>query len=482
MKKRNIFQNQSQEILTLFEKAIDRSRVMCVPIDYAKKEHVAMFCDGNGKIIRKPFVVKNTPEGKIFLIEQLEKSCSHRGISIQHAFLGGEDCGSYADNFIQALRSENWLVAGVNACDAKKQRENMQASTDRLDLLGICKMLLNCRGNCSPAQSGVYWNLRMLVRQRRKLVHLTTGVKHRIHSIADRIFPGFLNERKSGILPFSKCSLALMADRFSTQQICRRQRSTLTKLLARHTIQHPDLCSKKLQEYASQVLNPPGDWLASLQISLKQQVKLLVCLQESIQHLEKEIAENLAKTPGALLTSIRGIGIVLAAGVSAEIGDPAIQGSVNNLVSYAGIIPRVKQTGGTQGKPQVKKVGKRCNRILKDYVVQSAVHIGLQGPDDLKADYKRRDAQGQHADFGIARRYLRLAMSLMRNGQTYLPRYLRSKQVPMKERAEYYSKNWPKLHGKWRKAKTAEIAFDKALPLGQWRNMIEGIYGIELSL
>ena len=55
MKKRNIFQNQSQEILTLFEAAQDRSKVMCIPIDYAKKkDHVAIFCNGNGRIIRKP--------------------------------------------------------------------------------------------------------------------------------------------------------------------------------------------------------------------------------------------------------------------------------------------------------------------------------------------------------------------------------------------------------------------------------------------
>jgi len=40
MKKKSIFQNQSQEILTLFEMAKDRSKVMCVPMDYAKKDHM----------------------------------------------------------------------------------------------------------------------------------------------------------------------------------------------------------------------------------------------------------------------------------------------------------------------------------------------------------------------------------------------------------------------------------------------------------
>lgn len=482
MKKKNIFQNQSQEILALFEMAENRAKVMCIPIDYAKKDHVAMFCNGNGKIIRKPFSIKNSLNGKNYLEDQITKSCRHHGINIQHVFLGGEDCGSYADNFITALRSDNWLVAGVNARDAKTYRENMQASTDRLDLLGICKMLLNCRGNCSPAQSGIYWNLRMLVRQRRKLVNMTTGVKNRIHTIVDLIFPGFLYEGKSGVAPFSKGSLLLMEDRFSPQQIHRRRRSTLTKLLSRQGIQHPDRQAERLQKYAVQVLRPPEKSIVTLQVSLKQQVKLFSCMQESIQQLEKEIVEILAQTQGAFLTSIRGIGIILAAGVSAEIGDPNKQKSINDLVSYSGIIPKVKQTGGPQGKTQIKKVGKRCNRILKDYVVQSALHIGKHGPDELMLDYKRRDAQNQHAGFGMARRYLRMALSLMRNHQTYLPQKYRNGKIKMEKRAEYYLTAWPKLHEKWRKANALDIAFAKDMPLGQWRNMIQGIYGIELKL
>jgi len=152
------------------------------------------------------------------------------------------------------------------------------------------------------------------------------------------------------------------------------------------------------------------------------------------------------------------------------------------LVSYSGIIPRVKQTGGIQGKPQTKKVGKRCNRILKDYVVQSASHIGLHGPEDLMLDYKRRDTQGQHADFGMARRYLRMAMGLMRTSQTYLPKDLRGKKSSMKGRGQYYLMTWPKLREKWRNMNALDIAFDKDMPLGQWRDMIQELYEIELKL
>jgi diguanylate cyclase (GGDEF)-like protein len=55
--------------------------------------------------------------------------------------------------------------------------------------------------------------------------------------------------------------------------------------------------------------------------------------------------------------------------VTAEIGDPNKQKPLNNLASYAGIVPRVKQTGGLDGRTYTGPVAKRCNRILKDCVV-----------------------------------------------------------------------------------------------------------------
>lgn len=63
MKKKNIYVNQCQELLHLFEEAGYNPKIMCVPIDYTRKHHVLMFCNGHGHILRKPFSVKNSPEG-----------------------------------------------------------------------------------------------------------------------------------------------------------------------------------------------------------------------------------------------------------------------------------------------------------------------------------------------------------------------------------------------------------------------------------
>jgi hypothetical protein len=67
------------------------------------------------------------------------------------------------------------------------------------------------------------------------------------------------------------------------------------------------------------------------------------------------------------------------------------------------------------------------------------------------ADYKRRDAFGQHADFGIGRRYLRMAKSLMRTSQVYLPANLRKQDSTLQQRAGYYLTSWPYLREKWKK-------------------------------
>jgi len=482
MKKKTIYSNQSQELLRLFEGAGNNSKMMCVPIDYAKKDHIVMLCNGYGDILRKPFSVKNSPEGVKYLTEQVRRSCRHRGINSKHVFFGGEDVGSYAENFVNTLRSKGWLVAGVNAHDAKKQRANIQASTDRLDLMGIASMLLNRRANCSPAQSGIYRNLRTLVRHRRNLVVMSTEIRNQIHTVMDRLFPGFLDERKTGIVAFTNSSLYLMENRFSARQIHRRKRDRLIEILRRYGTSKPERSAAKLQEYARQVLITPKEYMSTLQLSLAQHVKHFRCLNENIKQVEREIALWLSQTQGAFLTTVRGIGIVLAAGVTAEIGDPSVQKPVNNLVSYAGIIPRVKQSGGVEGKTFTGKVAKRCNRILKDYVVKSGLHLGLHGPEDLMADYRRRDAAGQHADFGMGRRYLRMAMCLMRTSQIYLPSRLRKKGVDVQERRSYYLTIWPYIREKWYKLGALEAAFEKDRPLGKWRHMVQELYEMKLKL
>ena len=147
-----------------------------------------------------------------------------------------------------------------------------------------------------------------------------------------------LTSQKLHLTAITQSSSYLMEDRFSPKQIRRRRRQKLIEILRRFGTSKAQETAFKLQQYAATVLHTLDEYIDTLQISLAQHVKHIRCLKESIVQLEKEIAVNLAQTQGAFLTSVRGIGIVLAARVSAEIGDLYEQKSLNNVISYSGIL------------------------------------------------------------------------------------------------------------------------------------------------
>jgi transposase len=476
MSQSSIYAAQCQPLRQLFEQAPHARNVLCVALDYAKSTHMALFCNGLGDILRKPFPVHNNASGVRYLREQLDRTCQQYGIAPAYVFFGGESVGSFAANFVHALRQHGHLVADVNAWEAKQHRDNLQASTDCLDLLGIAKVLLQRRGRFTPAQTGAYWNVRELVRQRRRDVQQRTALSNRLHTYVDRLCPGFLDEQHSGIRPFSTACLWLLSERFSASQLRRRRRASLIEGLRRCGVPEPAVAAAKLQALAA------ADQVPILQISLQTQLAHYRCLQQGLAQLDSELAYWLAQTQAALLITISGIGIVLAAGVGGELGDPHAQGGLGKLSSYAGIVPRVAQTGGPQAPAVVGRVAKRCNRILKDYLVQSADHLGRQGPAEFRLDWARREAAAQHAAYGIARRYLRMAVGLMRTGQVYLPPELRGDNIDPAVRTDYYQQQWPVWRDKWKQGGARDMAFDAAHPLGQWREMIQTLYQIRLPL
>jgi len=481
MKDKSIFTRQNQTLINLFRDAGHPDKVLCVPLDYAKSTHVALCCNGAGTVLRKAFPVKNSPDGIGFLLEVVDGISRKHHIKREHVFFGGEDCGTFSLNFIYGLREAGFTVIGVNAKDAKKQRENMQASTDELDLLGIAKLLINRRGSKAGGEPGAERALRVLTRHRKAQVRLRTATSNRMHQIVDQLFPGFLDEKSSAIPPFSEASLYLMQDRFSPVLLLKRQDKALLRQLKATGLQQAEKALGQLKAYARQVLAHPPELTGLLQTSLASEIKLYRCLGANIEQIEREVARQLAKTPGAMLTTIQGIGITLAAGVAAEIGAPASQPSTRRLTSYAGIVPRVKQTGGPEKGAKTGKVSRRSNHILKDFIVQCGNHLGQHGPVDLKEDHRRRGANKQHADFGMARRFLRMGMCLMRNNDSYVPPELRH-GATLEELRDHYLRQWPKLLKKWTKLGAAHTAFDEDNPLGQWRKKIEAIYGIELPL
>ncbi|WP_200393103.1 IS110 family transposase [Roseibacillus ishigakijimensis] len=480
----SVYRNQNTLIRAIFHKASHPRKVLCVALDYAKQKHLALICDGNGDVLKAPFPVDNNSAGIAFLIEQITATAQRRKIPKDQIFLGGEDEASYVANFTAALRKEGYLVLRVNAYEAKESRENLLASTDSLDLLGIAKTLLARRAqNTSTSQTTnpVYAELRELNRTRRSLVRQKTAASNRIHALADQLFPGFLDLSKSSLTPFTNASLFLMKDRFSAPEIARRRPSALTKTLRTHLVHHPEETASQLITLAQKALPPQPHRTPSLQRSLTATVDLYQCLDRNAHELKIQAALTLATTPYALLTSIPGIGFVLASGLAGELGEPSQLRKLDSLCAYAGIVPRTHQSGGPDSAALQSHPSPRCNHILKDWTVQSSQKIQLYGPPELKDRIKQWNANGQHGIFAGARRYLRLVRTLVLNVIPYLSPEGRAQNPDSAQLAASAQQTWTVLQQKWRAIPGhRQLLLDEDHPIGAWRRVLKEVHGIHL--
>lgn len=481
--KSSIYSRSNPQVVQLFDSAGHPAKVMCVAMDYAKAQHVVLICNGLGDRLKPDFAVDNSAAGAAQLLSEVRACARRKKIGAEHVFFGGEDEPSYARNFIRKLIQEKFLVVGVNAWEAKKQRENFQASSDSLDLLGIARCCLNRRGRTLLEQPQAYANLKIATRHRDKIVRMRTGVSNRIHGYVDQLFPGFLSASKSGLEPLSKVSLEMMEeDRFSPAQLSRRSRQSLADWLRRRGVEHPEDKAEQLKQLAKETLAPAPEETVLLQRTVAQLVGTYRGLDQTIGTLDRELAYWLAKTPGVWLTTLAGFGITLAAGWMSELGPPSQWHAVRQLCSYSGVVPKSKQSGGPDKEPVVGKVQRRCNKRLKNVVLQAVEKVRQWGPEELRRTAQELEARGAHTEFAMAKRLVRIGKYLVLTGTVYRPKALMDPDTPKAVLAAYYQSLWDKLIAKWKEKADLERAFAPQNPLGQWRKMVQELYALELRL
>ena len=478
---RSIFEKTNPAIEKIFLDAGKPEKVMCLPMDYAKRIHTALACNGAGDQLRAPFNVHNTPAGITFLDNVVDGLCRKHNIHKQHVFFGGEDCSSFCFNFVYALASEGRTVIGVNAKEAAKERENQIASTDEIDLLGIAGVLINKkRGRTISAEFGSAPVIRSMTHHRNSLVKSRTASALRTHHLVDQLLPGFLDESQSGITPFSRASLWLMSEKFSPKQVQSRRKASILQRFHDYSVHDPEATVEKLKDLARSVLPPPPALCESLQGNLSNEIEAYQALDSCVHRLDLDIARKLASTHGAMLTTVPGIGITLAAGLFAEIGDPARMRRIKQMTSLAGIVERLKQTGGPEKEARSRGRSRQGNRVLKKLIVDVALKMGQYGHPDLKADYSRREATGQDTRFTMARRMLRICNHIITECDFFLPPSLLKNQSPETMRA-YYPQAWTSMLIKWRNAGAIQQAFAPGAPLEEWRTMLNELYDLNLS-
>lgn len=428
----NIFPGRSQAVERVMSGG-DLKRVLLVPIDFAKETHVVQLAKGTGEYLKKKsFNVRNSVAGAHYLIESVQRCCAKYRIKKSCVVFGGEDPPEYVWNFIALIQAAGYAFVRVNAYEAKKHRTNTRATSDALALDGIAQVMLLRRAYDLASRDEVYGAMKLAERARRRLTKQETALKNRIHRNADVLFPGFLNERLSGLLPFGVSCLKLMGRGFSVVRIKRMRTDTLAKRLKEGHTRNYGKVAVQIKELAESALPPNPSIVPYTEKSLAAKVRHMVTMRESLRMEENEMARCLVQTPGFLITSIPGLGVVLSGGIVAEYGDTSDWRATDKMASYAGIVCRQYQTGGPTSEPVKGSLPIDSNHHLKDQLLQAAYHTG----QNTHPAWRRLDLPGEHALFehyravelregksrlSTAKKLLRVASAMVRDERIYLP-------------------------------------------------------------
>jgi hypothetical protein len=460
---KTIYPSRSQVASKVFSEITDLRKLLIVPIDFAKKEYTVQFCLGTGDfLLKRPLTIYNNLAGFNFLIKRIKGICSKYHISTGNVLIGGEDPDYYTRNFIYNLHGHYKFVS-VRAVECIKFRTNTRASSDILDLNGIAQGIINRRSMDFDIYNQHYSNLKISSRARDRMVRNETAQKNRIHKTIDILFPGFLSEKATGLTPFATASLALMENDFSVMKIKRMRLDTLVRFLKKHRAQKAAIVAEKLKTLAVNALPPAPDAVEYYKATLNTKVEYFKAIRKSISQEENEMARLLVQTPGFYLTSIPGIGVVLASGLIGEIMSNGRWQTTDHVASYGGIVPREKQTGGSDSLPIKKRLPYDANRKLKNWLLQGAYHVGTTmhpaGRYDSKlalhsllTHYKAVENRDGKTLLSTAKKMLKVMKCLFMDERIYLPEtWLDSQaEVMSEETIVYYEVLENNLQSKWK--------------------------------
>jgi transposase len=122
-----------------------------------------------------------------------------------------------------------------------------------------------------------------------------------------------------------------------------------------------------------------------------------------------------------LLDTIPGIGSVLALTIASEIGDVARFPGPRKLIGYAGLAPRVKQSGQSSRSGELSKAGSRTLRCAAVEAAQCAWRPSNPW-HRLYVDVKARNAgKANPAKAAVARKVLIACWHVLSRGEPFRP-------------------------------------------------------------
>lgn len=392
-------------------------------IDVGKYFHQGYLAAADGSEIEAPFRFTNTYEGYQKLLHLLKNHVAESDFpTIQ---VGMEATGPYWISLYSFLRKLSLSVIVLNPLQVNAYRNQgiRGNKTDRIDAVLIARVIRFGDYNPSAVPNETDTQLRQLTRLRLDLVQSAADLKKKILALYDQIFPEYKQIFDN---MFCQASQKLWEEAIIPEAIAAIPTEKLEQILtiASKGKVSPAKASLIKQKAAQSIGSTYG--LDAFEVSMKILLDQLKHFEHQIKMLENHIA-TVYETCPTTLTTIPGVGLVLAATIKAEIGDferfRQDKNGAEKLVALAGIDPKLKESGNLQGKV---KMSKRGSPFLRTAVRQAAFVAVMTSKDPMfKAIYDKQIAKGKHFEVAlshVANKLMHVVYSLLKNNTDYQPK------------------------------------------------------------
>lgn len=356
-----------------------------IGIDIAKSTHEAVIIDGDGQIVQKAFRFQNSCSGYNQLLEKVRKFTTHRNQLV----FAMESTSHYWLALYTRLKKEGYQVHVINPLqsDALRGLYIRQAKTDSRDSFIIAEVIRFGRFSETKVPQEKLHALRELCRNRFYMMDTVSDLKRKVIALLDQVFPEY-NRIFSDT--FGVASKEILLKYPTPQILCRIRVSTLTSLLLKHSNgRFGQAKAVEVIELAKATFGVSDDCEVYADL-IRGYIKQIKFTLEQVEILDGKIAV-LMEDFQTQITSICGIGPILAAVILSEIGDISRFKSADKLAAFAGIDPTVKQSGDFVGYKN--HMSKRGSPYLRRALWMAST-CAVQHDPMFRAYYEKKAAEG----------------------------------------------------------------------------------------
>lgn len=165
-------------------------------------------------------------------------------------------------------------------------------------------------------------------------------------------------------------------------------------------------------------------WKAhTVKICMESKLKTLAFFHNEYLNLANELrayCRKHYKTDYYLLKSIPGVGGYLASAILAEIGDLRRFNKATDFASYVGIVPMMRNSGGTE---KVIGVTPRCRALLRSYIIESA-WVAFRLDPHMQNYYRKHVGRNPKSIVvKMAHKLLNRMLAVIKTGKPYQKNY-----------------------------------------------------------